>query len=284
MNEKRKAIGKLLMERTTDQMQAVAERYGMITQGKIDLRGETLRFNHSGIDLRCFLIDACDLSGSVLTNVVAEGVSFSGCVLKRVRIVAEKGQRASFRDASFSNALLQEAVLGPRTLDLAGSSYRNAKLTNVAFNMGKLNDANFENAELADVYFRSAELNRASFRDARLTRVSFERAMLEGADFGGARFAQMEQWGEPNFDGAIIEDDLRYRYGIVTDPLKRLDALIENDAFGPDEVEIVRSFREKHREFLSNSQVMLIASEYEGEIETPLFVKMLKALKKDAVQ
>jgi len=283
MAERQKAIGKLLMERTNDQMKAVADRYGLVTNGKIDLRGERVRFNHVAIDLRGFLVEECDLSGSVLTNVVGESVSFSRCVLKRVRITVEKGKKTSFRGASFDEAILDEATLGPRTLDLSESSFKNARLKNVTFNMGKLDKASFEGSQLEDVFFRSAELRGASFRVAQLTRVSFERASLDEADFTGAIFDQMEHWGEPNFDGAIISDELRYQFGIVRNPLQKLDALIANGAFDAADLDVLRSFRERHREFLSNPEVMLIAREYEDELDLALFTKVMKVLKEQVV-
>lgn len=281
--EKNTAIGKVLMERTGEKMRAAAHRYGLMNEGRIDLRGNRLRFNHSELDLSDFLLDGCDLSGSVLTNCIGEGVSFGHCVLKRVRITAEKGKKSSFRNASFDDAVLEDATFGPRTLDMSGTAYRNAKLRNVTFTLGKLYASDFSGAQIEDVFFRSAELNRASFRNAKLTRVSFEKAVLKGADFTGAGFHSMEQWGEPNFDGAIISDELRYRFGIIREPLKKIDALLARGELDTEEADALRRWRSGHVDFLSNQEVMLIGSEYEDEIQPHLFARVLKALKKDLV-
>lgn len=276
-------IGKILMGRTADEMRAVAVRYGITADGRIDLREGRCRFNHSDLDLRAFLLEGSDLSGSVLTNCTGEDVSFARCKLKHVRISADKGKKVSFRGASFDGALFDDVTLGPRTLDLSATAYRKAKLRNATFMMGKLDDADFSGAQLEDVFFRSAELKNASFRGASLARVSFEKATLEGADFTEAEFHQMEQWGEPNFAGAEISDDLRYRYGIIRDPFQKIVELTGSSAFHPEEVDVLRSFLERHRDFLSNPEVMLIGSEYEDDIDPRLFVKMMKALKEEVV-
>jgi len=283
MADRHKVVGKILAAREMNEMQQIAERYGILVDSKIDLRSSRCRFNHSGLDLREFLLESSDLSGSTLTDCNAEGVSFDRCTLKHVSIIAGKGKKASFRSASFREALLDDVTLGPRTLDLSATDFRKAKLTNVTFMMGKLHDSDFSEAWLADVLFRSAELNDARFCGTSLTRVSFEKATLAGADFSDARFNHMEQWGEPDFSGARISDDLKYRFGIVREPLRRIAALSSNGSFSAEEVVVLRRFLERNRTFLSNREIMLIGSEYSDEIDPQLFIKMMKALKDEAV-
>ena len=60
----KKHVSKLLLEQTTEAMEGVAKRYDLLADGKIDLRGSTVRFEHSGLDLREFLLEGCNLSGS----------------------------------------------------------------------------------------------------------------------------------------------------------------------------------------------------------------------------
>ncbi|HEX8170971.1 MAG TPA: pentapeptide repeat-containing protein [Thermoanaerobaculia bacterium] len=281
MPEKQKAVARILAAQTAQEMREIAERYDMIAGGKIDLRDTRCRFNHAEIDLKEFLLTGCDLSGSTLTNCMGEGVSFDGCRLKQVRITAEKGRKVSFQEASFNEAFLEDVTIGPRTLDLSRTMYRKARLRNVTFTMGKLFNADFTGALFEDVFFRSAELKSASFRGASLTRVSFEKATLEDADFSQAEFHQMEHWGEPDFSGAKISDDLRYRYGIVRDPSSKIVALINSGRFNQDEAAVLSAFLERNRDFLSNPEVMLIGSEY--DIDAGLFVKIMKALKEEDV-
>ena len=49
---KLKTLGQLLLEETQAGMKAAAERHGLVTGGRIDLRGAKIRFDHSDLDLR----------------------------------------------------------------------------------------------------------------------------------------------------------------------------------------------------------------------------------------
>lgn len=265
-------------------MKAVAQRYGMLVDGKIDLRESATRFNHAGLDLREFLLEGSDLSGSRLTNCTGEAVCFDRCVFRKVWIGAEKAAKVSFRNASFVGAIFRDATLGPRTLDLSSTIYRNARLTEVNFRLGKLEGAEFGGAELENVYFRKALLAGCSFRNARLRRVSFEGADLRGADFTGAVFEQMDFWGEPNYEGAIITDELRYSFGLVTDPLRKVDLLIKRGELGPESTDALRNLRDRYTSFLSSPECMLIRHELEDVIPLHLFPLILKALKKEIIQ
>ena len=118
------------------------------------------------------------------------------------------------------------------------------------------------------------------FRGATLTRVSLENATLDGADFTDAAFDQMELWGEPNYEGAIISDDLRYRYGEVKEPGKRVEALI---ARGVLETEALRRLRSRYVDLLSYPEAMLIGHELEDAVPPHLFGRILKALKDESL-
>ena len=273
----------LLGERTQDGMTAVAERHGLLTDGKIDLRGAKVRFNHSDLDLRNFLLEGCDLSGSRLTNCIGEGVSFASCTLKKADIYPAKGKKVSFRGASFAGAVIEHSEIGPRTLDLSGTSYRGAALTEVTFMLPKLEQADFTGARIRDCYFRRGILRGVSFRGATLTRVSFEHATLEGADFTDATFDQMDYWGEPNYEGAIISDDLRYRFGEVKEPGTRVDALIARGILGEEETDALRRLRDRYSDLLSYPEAMFIGHEMEDAVPPHLFGKILKALKDESL-
>lgn len=281
--DKRKALGKLLVEKTHQGMRAAALRYGLLSDDKIDLRGVKLRFNHFDLDLREFLLEGADLSGSTLTNCVGEGVSFRRCILKNVQLHAAKAKKISFRGASFDDALIDHADIGPRTLDLSQATFRGARLTEVTFMLPKLEGADFTGAQITDSYFRRGLLAGASFRSARLTCVSLEQAALEGADFTDATFERMEFWGEPNYEGAIISDELRFRYGEVKEPGPRVDALIARGVLGPEATEALRRLREQFPSLLSYPECMLIGFEVETAVPPHLFGTILKALKNDSL-
>jgi len=284
MEKRQQHLGKLLMERNTEGMKVVAQRHGMLTDDKIDLRGSTVRFDHSGLDLRQFLLEGSDLSGSRLINCTGEAVCFDRCVLRKVWIAAEKTTKVSFRGACFVEAVLKDVTCGPGTLDLTNTAFRNARLTEVEFRMGKLEGADFSGADLEDVDFRKALLAGCSFRNAKLRRVSFEGTELRGVDFTGAVLDQMEQWGELNYEGAIISDDLRYSYGIVTDARRKVDLLVQSGELGPESTEALRNLRDRYAHFLSAApECMLIGHELEDVIPPELFPAILKALKKSII-
>ena len=276
-----KALATILAETTTEGMKEAAQKYGLLADGKIDLRERKVRFRHSGLDLGEFLLEGADLSSSILTNCTGEGVSFRRCGLRKAQIVAEKAKKVSFRMASFDEAVLVDAELGPRTLDLTQTTFRNATLSEVTFNMPKLEEADFTGASLKDVYFRNGLLRGASFRNARLARVSFERASLEGADFTGASFQEMDYWGEPNWEGAIIADDLRYQYGELAEPRRKVEALIERGDLGPEATEALRRLRERYAVNLSYPEAMFVAREMTDAVPLELFPKIMKALKSE---
>jgi uncharacterized protein YjbI with pentapeptide repeats len=275
---KQQVVGKLLALRATEEMRDYARKHDLLTEGRIDLRGERVRFSHSDLDLTRFLLAGANLSDSELLNCNGEGVSFEGCVLKKVTIEAKRPR--SFVGADFSRCEIHDSSFGRATLDLSRSVFRGAVLKGVEFILGRLGGASFEDARLSDTLLRRSVLDQASFRGAVLKRVSFERASLQGTDFREAHFDQMEHWGEPNFDGAVIADDLRYRYGIVGEPLRRLDLVLDGGEFSTAERQALKAFRSAVADFVGNGRpVMLIASEFAHVIPEELFVRVLKQMK-----
>lgn len=261
-------------------MEEIAQRHGLWSDGKIDLRKKKVRLSQPGLDFNRFLLEGADLSGSVLRDPSGPGASFAGCKMKNVRF--EASSRSSLARADFSLCTISDSYFGPATLDLSGASFRGSVLSRVQFMLGRLRGADFSSSRLVDVRLGSADLREAAFHQARLERVMLEKADLTGADFSAAELVEMEQWGEPNFEGAIISDDLRFRYGIVKHPLKRLDAFLEKAVLSADERLQVARFREAVKDFVGDGEeAMLIASEYSDVISEGLFVKVLKALKSE---
>ena len=280
----RKVLGKLTVAMTIDEMLSIAARHNGLVDGKVDLRGARVRFDHDGLDLSRFLFGASDLSGSKLTNCQAPGVSFADCQLRRVRITAEQGSCVSFSGCSFDGAVFENAYLGPKTLDLSASTFRAATIVDTTFMVGHLGRADFSRASLRNVMLRSADLQGAVFRNAQLERVCFEKAALNGADFSDAVFVEMEQWGEPNFSGALISDDLRYQYGIVADPVEKINRIVTSEEFSGAEVAEIRRFQEYIFDFATSApEVMLIGHEYEGVISMKLFCRLMKSMKQFSV-
>jgi hypothetical protein len=127
---------------------------------------------------------------------------------------------------------------------------------------------------------RNANLEGASFRDATLERTNLEKAALKGADFTGATFREMEKWGEPDYAGAIIADELRYRFGVVRDPLQRLQAVIEGGRWSETERQAIQQLIGRVRDFATGApDAMLIEGEYRDVIAPELFRRVLKAAK-----
>lgn len=280
MTLSKKILGKLAVAKTTEEMLSIAASHRFLVDGRIDLRGAKMQFDHEELDLSKFLFGASDLSGSKLRNCHAALVSFADCQLNRVRITAEKGVRSSFSGCSFDGAAIEQSHLGPKTLDLSGSTFRAASIIGTTFMLAKLGGADFSDALLKDVMLRSADLGGASFRGVKLERVCLENAGLIGSDFTGATFVQMEQWGEPDFTDAKISDDLRYQYGIVADPVQKINHIVASNRFSEAEIEEIRRFQENIFDFAASApEVMLIGAEYQGVISMSLFCRLMKSMK-----
>ncbi len=81
----RRLLARLLVAKTTDEWVAVAGKHNLLREGLIDLTARRIQFNHRDLDLRRFRLEGADLSGSVLINPQAEGVSFRRCVLRKAK-------------------------------------------------------------------------------------------------------------------------------------------------------------------------------------------------------
>jgi hypothetical protein len=208
-----------------------------------------------------------------------EGVSFRGSKFDRVHILAEKAERTSFARASFDRCRLTDCVIGPGTLDLQSTTWRGATLKEVRFDFGQLAGADFTDASLTNVYFRSADLRGVSFRGAKLRKVSFEKAALGGADFTRAELFKMDFWGEPDWTGAIIPDELRYQFGELKDPMRRVEGAIQSPGVDAVVREALVRLKATHPALLSAPECMLIGREMADIIDPALFPRVLKTLK-----
>lgn len=233
----------------------------------------------TGRDISGQSFEGQDLTGSVFQDCEATGASFRGCLLKKVEIRCSPGRKVSWRGVSFENARLEYVTLGPRTLDLSDACFKGARLKNVEFRLGKLPGADFERAQLKDVALRQAWLERVRFCGARIHKVSFEEARLVGADFTGAEFFHQDWWGEPDYTGAIISDELRYQFGEVSQALPKIERLIETQELSPEITQGLLGMVERHRDFLSSPEVLLVDREFSDFLNRQQFVQVLKALK-----
>jgi hypothetical protein len=109
-----------------------------------------------------------------------------------------------------------------------------------------------------------------------------ERANLAGADFTGAAFVQMEQWGEPDFTGAIVSDHLRYRYGIVQSPRQRLIGLLERGLLSDQDMKSAAILLPRLEWCAASPEAMLHYDELGEGIEYTSFVRILKLLKDES--
>ena len=281
VQSEQRLLGKLVSQREMAEMEAFAQKHGLWSDGLIDLRGKKVRFSHSGLDLSRFHLESADLSGSRFRDCLGEGASFHRCTLRDVRI--EATGRCSFKGASFSESRMMRCYLGPATLDLSNCDFSEAELREVKFMLAKLGGSDFTGARLSDVEMRSADLSAVSFRMAKLQRVCLERASLREADFTGAAFVEMEHWGEPDFTGAKIPDELRYGFACVENPVSRLETVIDRGGFTEEELASLARFRDVVADFVGSApEAMLIASEYDDVIPHELFVRVLKGMKQVA--
>lgn len=262
----------------TDGYKRMAAEGGYLLDGKVDLRGRRLAAPQDGLDLREFVLEDMTVA-TRLTSCVGEGVSFRRSRFVKADVQAAKGEKVSFRGACFDGCDLSDTRFGPRTLDLSGTSWRGATFDDVEFSMPRLVGADFTGAVLRDVTFRHGILHDASFRDATLVCVSFEQAELRGADFTGATFERMDFWGEPDWSGVTIADELRYQFGELPEPARRVDALIARADTPPALREAAERVRERYADLLSYPVCMLIGREMTDAVPAALFPALLKALK-----
>jgi uncharacterized protein YjbI with pentapeptide repeats len=186
-NERQAAIDALFQKATMEEMLAYAGEHDLLTDRRIDLRGARVNVFFKGSDLRQFVFDEADLSGSSFVNCSGAGATFRGCTFANGRMEAAPGVKVSFEGASFERCSLTQMMIGPRTLDLRGVSFRGARMKQVIFRMGRLDGACFAEAHMDGVILRSAQLTGADFSDSSLSSCVLEKAALDGADLTGAR-------------------------------------------------------------------------------------------------
>jgi len=167
-------------------------------------------------------------------------------------------------------------------LDLAGTSFESADLQDVTFMLGRLAGVRFKDATLKDVALRSAVLRHADFRGATLDRTSLEKADLRDADFTDATFRRMHFWGEPDYMGATITDELRYRFGVVMQPYERLQQLLSRGVLAAPDQETARTLLNRMSVFAGVPEGVINYEELGSGIDLASFVRVLKALKNDS--
>jgi hypothetical protein len=118
-----------------------------------------------------------------------------------------------------------------------------------------------------------------SFRGAKLRKVSFEKATLQDADFSGAEFFRMDFWGEPDWTGANISDELRYQFGELREPMRVVERAIHSPAVDPDVRAALERLKANHADLLGAPECMLIGRELTDIIPPELFPRLLKILK-----
>jgi hypothetical protein len=200
-----------------------------------------------------------------------------------VRFEAGGGGVHSLAGSSFTDCRFEQCYFGPATLDLSDVSFAGATLVDVEFMLGKLAGSSFEAAELRNVTFRRANLTGASFRGALLSRVCFEKATLNQADFTGCRFVDADFWGEPPWAGAIVDDAVRYSFGVVHDPVCAIGKLLRSGKYTADQTSNFERLQGWLRDWAPEGQpVMLLHRELADHFNLPTFAWMLRELKAPA--
>jgi uncharacterized protein YjbI with pentapeptide repeats len=168
----------------------------------VDLSGARLEgANLSGASLDRSVLTRTDFSGANLTGVSfmrpsvfstlqydrREAPIFDGAVLKGMRFTG------IFDGASFKNADLTYARMGPHDTRMDISSFPHNFFRGCNFSNAKVIDADLYEASLVMSNFSGADLRGTSF-----VRADFSRADLTNADLTGADVT------EANFEGAIL--------------------------------------------------------------------------------
>jgi uncharacterized protein YjbI with pentapeptide repeats len=244
-----------------------------------DFRGKPVQFKARDLDLSTYLLERSQITNSSFLNCMGEGANFDGATLLDVRIEAAPGYKVPFADASFNSARLDNVHFGPRGLDLSRASFAHARLTNVTFKLASLEGADFSSAILKNCLFTRGHLNDCAFRTSTLVRVSFEGAVLSGADFTGATFKNMDFYGEPDYTGAVISDELRYAFGIVTEPRRRFETLMHLPDIDVEIRDAARKVSETYPSSLDAPEAMFVGSEMKDIVPAEIFARLMKALK-----
>lgn len=276
----KKQLGRIAICRTIDEIHAVASKADAIHEGRVDLRGMAIRLHLNKEDLGRLSLERANLSGSELTDCCARGVSFRGCRFGNVRITNKDATSGTYENADFSETTITDSYFGPRTLTLRGCQFVNATIGQTTFMLADLAGASFAGATLKRVYLRNADLRGVSFVRATLHSVCFERATLEDADFDQVTMRRMDDWGEPDYSGARIADEIRYRYTIVAQPVAAVASAINRLDLSPSEQAASQAFLNSVGDFAEAApEAMLRYDDYDHLMSFGLFIRIVKAAK-----
>ena len=276
----KKDLSNILAASSMETLLSVAADRGTLIDGKVNLSGCTVKFDHRFLDLSRFVFDDTNLSGSRFSSCTAEGAHFKGCNFKDVRFSCEGVNKATMDGAIFTRCSLKGTYFGPATLSLNGVIFENSKFKDVTFMYGALSKSKFIDCSLSDVYFRKGDLTASVFEKCILERVSFEGANLDNVEFKGSKFLDISHWGEPDFSKAIIEESIKYSFGIIKKPYDSILDAIASGHFSKKEIEYLEDFSKDIKDcFADAPEAMLLYEEFKDYMPLSLFTKLIKFLK-----
>lgn len=162
--------------------------------GGLNLRSRNL----TGASLRRANLTHANLTGANLSDAACSGIELSfarleGAQLERTDLAGGKLKSVDAGEASFTEALLEDAVL-------TGGQLRFADFSNAI-----LDGADLSNADLWGAKLQNAAADRALFRNARLDESSLVNADVSGADFSGATLRRADL-SHARFQNANLRD------------------------------------------------------------------------------
>jgi uncharacterized protein YjbI with pentapeptide repeats len=151
----------------------------------LDLSGMDL----SAMDLRDVMFEECDLrgcnfrgssmEGAVLVDAFVEGAQFDGASLAGANLCKCHGESASFRQVTFTDTLLQGAVL-------ISCDFSAAEFIHVMAQEADLRHSCFDNVKVSDSILTQAKLDGSCWRDAGLQGCIFMQVSMCAADWSRA--------------------------------------------------------------------------------------------------
>lgn len=159
-----------------------------LTGSKLD-RATIIRTDFSGAKLEGVTMLRPNVFGD-MTFATADTPDFSGANLRSARIAARL-DRANFRDADLSNAVIGpadtgvEAGMAPSSrmmgVDFSGARLEGATIQNADLTFARFVGANLKGAKLVALDLTNADLSNADFTDADISGSNFKGARLEGS-------------------------------------------------------------------------------------------------------
>ena len=132
-------------------------------------------------------LDGAMFADATLDNAALAGARGRGVNLTGASIVGLRaGEAASFPDGRFEGVHGDDPIFDQA--DLAGASFRYARIPGANFMRAKLHGADLSSAGLRGARFLAADLTEAVLADSDLFEATFERALLDDADGSGANF------------------------------------------------------------------------------------------------